>query len=121
MSPDYGDTDADIDPGPAIPQEDQSVAEMTAAEALSEAKSAFLKGDYRKALRMAGHAELESPQNAQVHESASLALFALGDYWAPLAEPMPPWSSLHQAIGQPYTITTTWKNTPLICASLKRR
>jgi tetratricopeptide (TPR) repeat protein len=39
-----------------------------------------LENDYQNALRLAGHAQVESPRNAKVHELISLALFALGKY-----------------------------------------
>ena len=48
----------------------------------SEARAAFLQGDYPNALRLAGHAAVESPRNAKVHELISLALFATGKYTA---------------------------------------
>jgi tetratricopeptide (TPR) repeat protein len=57
--------------------------QQEAAEALqyySEARAAFLQGDYRNALRLAGHAGVEAPRNPKVHELTSLALFALGNY-----------------------------------------
>jgi len=57
--------------------------EATANEALqyyNDARSAFTRGDYRNALRLAGHSAVESPQNAKVHELTSLALFASGEY-----------------------------------------
>ncbi|MCE5267481.1 MAG: hypothetical protein LLG00_06305 [Planctomycetaceae bacterium] len=47
---------------------------------LSEAIDAFENGDYRTALRMAGHAAVDDPRNPQVHLIATLSLFALGDY-----------------------------------------
>ena len=46
----------------------------------NEARAAFTQGDYRNALRLAGHAGVESPQNAKVHELIALTLFALDDY-----------------------------------------
>jgi tetratricopeptide (TPR) repeat protein len=46
----------------------------------SEARGAFAQGDYRNALRLAGHAAVEAPQNSKVHEMTSLALFASGEY-----------------------------------------
>ena len=49
-------------------------------EFYSQARAAFLQGDYRNALRLASHAGVEEPQNPKVHELISLALFALGDY-----------------------------------------
>ena len=46
----------------------------------SEARDAFLQGDYQNALRLGGHAAVDAPQNAKVHELISLCLFALGKY-----------------------------------------
>jgi len=80
--PDDSAANAVMDPGEAdLPQPPSpSVPQATATEPLSEARSAFLDGDYRNALRLALHAEVESPQDARPHELAALALFALGDY-----------------------------------------
>jgi tetratricopeptide (TPR) repeat protein len=50
----------------------------------SEARAAFLQGDYQNALRLGCHAAVESPRNSKVHELISLALFASGKY-APAA------------------------------------
>ncbi len=52
----------------------------------NEARSVFTQGDYRNALRLAGHSGVESPQNAKVHELTSLALFASGEYRAAATE-----------------------------------
>jgi tetratricopeptide (TPR) repeat protein len=46
----------------------------------SEARTAFMEGDYQKALRLAEHAGVDTPANSKVHELISLALFALGKY-----------------------------------------
>jgi tetratricopeptide (TPR) repeat protein len=46
----------------------------------SEARAAFLEGNYQNALRLAGHADVDAPGNAKVHELISLNLFALGKY-----------------------------------------
>ena len=46
----------------------------------SEARAAFLEGDYRRTVRLAGHAAVDAPRNAKVHELISLTLFALHDY-----------------------------------------
>lgn len=40
----------------------------------------FESGNYKEALRLAGHAAVDSPRNPEVHELASLCLFALKDY-----------------------------------------
>ena len=53
---------------------------MEALQYYNEARAAFEQGSYRDALRLAGHSGLDSPQNPKVHELASLALFASGDY-----------------------------------------
>jgi hypothetical protein len=50
----------------------------------SEARAAFLQGDYKDALRLGGHAAVDAPQNPKAHELISLALFASGKY-APAA------------------------------------
>ncbi|MEI8375284.1 MAG: tetratricopeptide repeat protein, partial [Planctomycetota bacterium] len=63
--------------------------EATANEGLqyyNEARAVFTRGDYRNALRLAGHSGVESPQNAKVHELTSLALFASGEYRAAATE-----------------------------------
>jgi len=52
----------------------------------SEARTAFLQGDYRSALRLAGHAGVDEPRNPKVHELISLALFALRNYTAAASE-----------------------------------
>ncbi len=84
---DDGQYAANFAPGPAVAAEDAQPAaddgQAAANEGLqyyNEARSSFSRGDYRNALRLAGHAEVESPQNAKVHELISLALFALGEY-----------------------------------------
>jgi hypothetical protein len=46
----------------------------------SDARAAFLRGDYQDALRLSGHAGVDEPRNPKVHESISLALFAQGNY-----------------------------------------
>jgi tetratricopeptide (TPR) repeat protein len=50
------------------------------------ARAAFKSGDYRNALRMTSHAAIEAPKSAKIHELASLALMALGDYRAAAIE-----------------------------------
>ncbi len=47
---------------------------------LTSARDAFRNGDYSDALRLAGHAAVELPKDAKIHELMSLALFALKDY-----------------------------------------
>jgi len=64
---------------PAI-AEGQPQEATGAMEYYSEARTAFLDGDYQNAMRLAGHAGLDAPQNPKVHELISLALFALGNY-----------------------------------------
>ena len=66
--------------------EDQQQAAQEALQYYTDARTAFEQGDYRNALRMAGHAGIEAPGNAKVHELTSLALFALGNYPAAASE-----------------------------------
>jgi tetratricopeptide (TPR) repeat protein len=47
---------------------------------LNDARLAFLTGDYDEALRLAGHASLESPESADVHAMLMMALFAKQEY-----------------------------------------
>ena len=61
------------------PSEDQQ-GSGEALQFYSEARAAFLHGDYQDALRLASHAGVEAPRNSKVHELISLALFALGNY-----------------------------------------
>jgi hypothetical protein len=51
-----------------------------AGEFFSRAITAFQQGDYKDALRWAGHAAIENPQDASAHVLLSLAMFASGDY-----------------------------------------
>jgi hypothetical protein len=99
---DYGGTGPVAEPAMAAPQQPPTAALMApmtakadgvktapgddqqaAGDALqyySEARAAFLEGDYSGALRLAGHAAVDAPRNAKVHELISLTLFALHDY-----------------------------------------
>jgi tetratricopeptide (TPR) repeat protein len=95
---DYGDTGALAGPVGAAPQLPLATTPTAptapegqpgAGEAVqfySQARAAFLQGDYRNALRLAGHAGVEAPRNSKVHELISLALFALRDYTAAASE-----------------------------------
>jgi len=67
----------------ATSTEDQQAADES-LQFYSEARTAFLQGDYKNALRLGGHAAVDAPRNPKVHELISLALFALGKY-APAA------------------------------------
>jgi len=96
---DYGDTGLVTDSSVLPPQQpvDPSITAPTTSDGqqqeatgglqfYSEARAAFLDGDYQNALRLAGHAGLEAPRNSKVHELISLALFALGNYRAAAGE-----------------------------------
>lgn len=94
--------DANVLQTSAVDDADQD----TSSEALkyySDARSYFAQGDYRSALRMAGHAAVEAPQNPKVHELISLALFATGNYRAAASEahaamaagPLANWDALY--------------------------
>ncbi len=102
VPPVYGDTSASVDSGITAPQQfaDSSATAPPISEEgglttgpaegqqgtnaamnyYSEARGAFLHGDYQDALRLANHAGVEAPQNPKAHELISLALFALGNY-----------------------------------------
>jgi tetratricopeptide (TPR) repeat protein len=70
-------------PAPGNQMQPPADVEQAGVEGLqyyNEARAAFEQGSYRDALRLAGHSGLDSPQNPKVHELASLALFASGDY-----------------------------------------
>jgi len=59
---------------------DQQQLATEAMQFYSEARTAFLQGSYENALRLAGHAGVDAPGNAKVHELTSMCLFALGKY-----------------------------------------
>ena len=69
----------------------------------SQARAAFMDGDYPSALRLASHAAVDAPQNAKVHELISLCLFASGKYLPAANEahaamalgPIADWSDLY--------------------------
>ena len=76
---------ANMPPAPVAAEQEQPQegADQSGGEALqyyNDARAAFQQGNYRDALRLAGHAGVESPQNPKVHELTSLALFATGEY-----------------------------------------
>jgi len=54
--------------------------EPDALQFYSSAREAFLKEDYRSALRLTTHAAVDAPQNPKVHELMSLALLGVADY-----------------------------------------
>ena len=82
-------------------------------EYLASARDAFLRGDYHQAIRLAGHAAIEDPRSAAVHDLLMLSLFASGDYRgaameahaaASLGQPIH-WDTLYSYYGNvtPYT------------------
>jgi hypothetical protein len=112
----YVGTGAAVDPVVAAPQQLPVPSEAAptisadgqqgASEALqyySEARAAFVGGDYQNALRLASHAAVESPGNPKAHELISLALFAAGNYRAAASEahaamglgPIAQWNDLY--------------------------
>jgi tetratricopeptide (TPR) repeat protein len=87
----YGGSAVYLDAAPAYPAveqfaeaEQQSPADEFESEAgmqyLASARDAFRRADYREAARMAGHAAVEMPRNAEVHQFSSLVLFAVAEY-----------------------------------------
>ncbi len=111
----YSGANVAVDPGAAVPQAADvppqpaptAAAEQSgtpdALQYYSEARADFLQGDYQNTLRLAGHAELEAPENPRVHELLSLALFASGNYTAAASEahaamamgPIAEWTDLY--------------------------
>ncbi len=80
---------------------------------VTSAQSDFRQGNYREALRLAGHAAVEMPRDDGVHNLLMLSMFAEGDYRgaameahaaASLGKPMD-WNTLYGFYGtvQPYT------------------
>jgi hypothetical protein len=69
---------------PAIAQDSSWTNESV--KYYSDAKSEFSQGNYENALRLAGHAALESPNNPKIHELVSLSLFAMNNYPAAASE-----------------------------------
>jgi tetratricopeptide (TPR) repeat protein len=61
---------------------------MTGAgdEYLNQAVTSFQSGNYREAMRMAGHAIVDEPQSPQAHALLCLSAFASGNYQGAAAE-----------------------------------
>ena len=78
--------EAMVPPQPAPATAAEEKGSNDAVGYYSAGRAAFLQGDYQDALRQAAHAELDAPGNPRVHESISLALFALGNYPAAASE-----------------------------------
>ncbi len=66
-------------PAPAQPATSETVA-PTGEEYITQALEAFQSGDYRSGLLLANHAAVDMPQDPRVHETMSLAMFALKNY-----------------------------------------
>jgi hypothetical protein len=84
-TPYYGSTVAyDNTPAVAAETPTEATAEESSTEPspeyFAQAREMFESGNYKEALRLAGHAAVDSPRNPEVHELASLCLFALKDY-----------------------------------------
>ncbi len=94
----------------AQPQQDEYASAGTqdmGGQYFAEAAEAFHAGDYRRALKFAGHAAIESPQNPKAAELMSLASFALGDYRSAAMQahaalafgPKPDWNTVYGYYG----------------------
>lgn len=59
---------------------DMNAANPESSEYFGQAVDAFQSGDYKDALRFAGHAAVDNPQDPSTHVLLSLGLFASGDY-----------------------------------------
>ena len=81
---------------PEVPKKAEKPVEVTttanepqdvdAKRYYTAAKVFFFRSDYRNALRLASHAEVEEPSNTKIHELITLSLFALGNYRAAASE-----------------------------------
>ncbi len=80
----YGSTISYATPSVAYDTPSEATAEdgstQPSQEYFAQAREVFQSGEYQNALHLAGHAAVEAPRNPEVHELASLALFALKDY-----------------------------------------
>ena len=74
---------------------EQGGAGTLGSKFLTSGREAFQKGDYHNAIRLAGHAAVEEPRSADVHDLLMLSLFASGDYRAR------PWRHAAASLGQP--------------------
>jgi len=92
------------------PSAAQQPNESTSSEGeqfAERALDAFHQGNYRESLRLAGHAAIDMPRNARVHELMSLALFSLKDYRGAAMEahaavalgPISDWAQLYSYYG----------------------
>ncbi len=70
---------------------------------LTEARDAFLKGNYQDALRLGGHAAVEMPRNSIVHSLLMQAMLALGDYRGATME-----AHAASSVGQPISWDTLY-------------
>jgi len=98
----------------AVQEADQPATSTEGQQFADEALEAFKQGNYRDALRFGGHAAIEMPRNARIHELLSLALFALKDYRGAAMEahaavamgPISDWDHLYSYYGNVDTYTT---------------
>jgi hypothetical protein len=59
-------------------------ARTDASEFYDRARTAFQEGDFRNAMRLAAHAAIDDPEDANVHVLLGLAMFAQGEFLATL-------------------------------------
>ena len=78
---DGGNANADAAAQPQADWSDPSASNAAGSAAFrADALTAFRRGDYRQAARLANHALVETPQDAKSHELMSLVLFSMGEY-----------------------------------------
>ncbi len=111
-APDY--TVADASGGmPDMTTVPQPAASREPSEYFTEAVAAFQSGDYANAVRLAGHAAIDQPRDANVHLLLSMGLFALGNYRGAAMEahavaalgPIPDWNTVYGFYGDVETYT----------------
>ena len=123
-TPYYGGVYADYSYSPEVvpytaaypPSDAASAAPQANDDAMdfySQALAAFQEGDYRNAMRLAGHASIDDPRNQDVHILLMQGLFAIGEYRGAAMEghavvslgKVPDWPRLYAFYGkvEPYT------------------
>ena len=114
----YGSTVSYATPSESYETPSESTVEGTSIEPgqeyFAQAREFFQIGNYQNALRLAGHAAVEAPRNPEVHELASLALFALKDYRGAAMEAHAALRLARRSIGPRCTrIMRTWTRIPV--------
>jgi tetratricopeptide (TPR) repeat protein len=95
------------------PDQTTAASSGDTGEFYDQAIEAFHGGDYRNAVRLAGHASIDDPRNPDVHLLLSLGLFAMGEYRGAAMEAhavaslgkTPDWAKVYEIYGNADTYT----------------